>query len=37
LAGVVFLGMGGILSSFATKNVGGLFFTTGVLMGIGVR
>jgi hypothetical protein len=35
LAGVVFLGMGEILSSFTTKNVGGLFFTTGVLMGIG--
>ncbi|KAE9378981.1 putative monocarboxylate transporter [Stipitochalara longipes BDJ] len=35
LAGVMFLGMGGILSSFTTKNVGGLFFTTGVLMGTG--
>ncbi len=36
-AGVLFLGMGGVLSSFSTKNVGGLFFTTGVLMGTGCR
>jgi hypothetical protein len=35
LAGVSFLGIGGILSSFTTRNVGGLFFTTGVLMGTG--
>jgi hypothetical protein len=37
LAGVGFLGGGGILSSFSTKNVGGLFFTTGILMGMGCR
>jgi hypothetical protein len=37
LAGVILLGMGGILSSFSTKNVGGLFFTTGVVMGAGCR
>jgi hypothetical protein len=35
LAGVMFLGMGEILSGFSTKNVGGLFFTAGLLMGIG--
>lgn len=35
LAGAAFLGTGGILSSFTTRNVGGLFFTTGVLMGTG--
>jgi hypothetical protein len=35
LAGVMFLGTGGILSGFTTKNLGGLFFTTGVLMGTG--
>jgi hypothetical protein len=37
LAGVMFLGMGGILSSFSTKSVGGLFVTTGVVMGMGCR
>jgi hypothetical protein len=35
LAGVMFLGTGGIMSGFTTKNLGGLFFTTGVLMGTG--
>lgn len=35
LAGVAFLGMGEILSGFSTKNVGALFFTAGLLMGIG--
>lgn len=37
LIGVVCLGGGGILSGFSTKNVGGLFATTGVIMGIGCR
>jgi hypothetical protein len=35
LLGVGFLGMGEVLSGFSTKNVGALFFTAGVLMGIG--
>lgn len=37
LAGVTLLGGGGIFSSFSTKNLGGLFFTAGVVMGVGVR
>lgn len=37
LIGVLCLGGGGILSGFSTKNVGGLFVTTGVIMGIGCR
>lgn len=36
-AGMALLGGGGILSSFSTKNLGGLFFTTGILMGTGCR
>lgn len=36
LLGVSFLGLGGILSGFATRSVGGLFVTYGILMGIGV-
>jgi hypothetical protein len=35
LLGVGFLGMGEVLSGFSTRNVGALFFTAGVLMGIG--
>jgi hypothetical protein len=37
LSGVLFLGFGEIFSGFSTKNVGALFFTAGVLMGIGAR
>jgi hypothetical protein len=29
------LGLGEVLSGFSTRNVGALFFTAGVLMGIG--
>ncbi|KAJ0422201.1 major facilitator superfamily domain-containing protein [Aspergillus carlsbadensis] len=34
--GVVFLGVGEILSGFALKSVGGLFVTAGAVMGIGI-
>lgn len=37
LLGVAFLGVGGILSGFATRNLGGLFVTTGIIEGIGTR
>lgn len=37
LVGVIFLGGGSILSGFCTQNVGGLFFTSGVIMGLGTR
>jgi hypothetical protein len=37
LLGVSFLGMGEVLSGFTTKNVGGMFFTAGVVMGLGAR
>lgn len=37
LLGVSFLGMGEVFSGFTTKNVGGLFFTAGVVMGLGAR
>jgi hypothetical protein len=37
LLGVGFLGSGEILSGFTTRNVGGLFFTAGVVMGLGAR
>ncbi|KXJ89732.1 monocarboxylate permease Mch4 [Microdochium bolleyi] len=33
--GVLCLGTGSIMSGFCTENVGGLFFTSGVLMGLG--
>lgn len=36
LLGVSCLGFGGVLSGFTTGNIGGLFVTTGVIMGIGV-
>ncbi|PGH17968.1 hypothetical protein AJ80_04589 [Polytolypa hystricis UAMH7299] len=36
MLGITLLSAGEILSGFSTKNVGGLFFTTGVIMGIGV-
>jgi hypothetical protein len=35
MLGAAFMGVSGILSSFTTNNVGGLFFTAGVLMGVG--
>lgn len=35
--GVVLMGGSEILSGFATKNLGALFFTSGILMGLGVR
>lgn len=36
ILGVSLLGLGGILSGFATGSVGGLFVTNGIIMGIGV-
>lgn len=35
LCGVLLLGAGEIFSGFSTKNLGGLFVTAGVIMGIG--
>lgn len=37
LVGIICLGGGSILSGFCTQNVGGLFFTSGVIMGLGTR
>ena len=37
LIGISLLSAGEILGGFATKNVGGLFATIGVLMGLGTR
>lgn len=37
LLGVSLLGLGEISASFATKNIGGLFATAGVITGIGTR
>lgn len=37
LLGVFLLGLGEELSGFTTQNVGGLFTTVGVIMGVGVR
>ena len=37
LLGVALLGAGGVLSGFATGNVGGLFVTTGIVEGVGTR
>jgi hypothetical protein len=37
LLGVFFLGMSAITSSFAVKNVTGMFFTSGVILGLGLR
>lgn len=37
LIAAAFLGGSELLASFTVENVGGLFFTSGVLMGIGVR
>lgn len=36
LVGAMLLGAGGILSSWSTQNVGGLFVTTGIIMGVGL-
>jgi hypothetical protein len=36
LLGITWLGVGELLSGFMTKNVRGLFVTTGVIMGVGV-
>ncbi|KAH0338731.1 MFS general substrate transporter, partial [Aureobasidium melanogenum] len=35
LVGIICLGSGSILSGFCTESVGGLFFTSGAIMGIG--
>ncbi|TVY81399.1 Aspyridones efflux protein apdF [Lachnellula suecica] len=35
MIGVALLGLGEILSGFATRNIGALFFTAGVVMGVG--
>ncbi|PWY84805.1 MFS general substrate transporter [Aspergillus heteromorphus CBS 117.55] len=35
LLGIFLLGLGGILSGFAFKEIGGLFVTAGVVMGVG--
>lgn len=37
VVGVLALGMGGVLSGFSTGSVGALFFTAGVVMGVGCR
>lgn len=37
LVGIVCLGGGSVLSGFCTQNIGGLFFTSGVIMGLGTR
>lgn len=37
LLGVGLMGLGEVVSGFATKSVGGLFVCTGVIMGAGVR
>ncbi|KAJ6156671.1 hypothetical protein N7497_005556 [Penicillium chrysogenum] len=36
LAGVLFLGLGEVLSGFSAMNIGGLFATAGIVMGVGV-
>lgn len=37
IGGIFLLGLGEVLSGFATNNIGGLFMTAGVLMGAGTR
>lgn len=37
MAGVAFMGGSEILSSFAVQNLGALFFTSGALLGLGIR
>ncbi|KAF7554877.1 hypothetical protein G7Z17_g2590 [Cylindrodendrum hubeiense] len=36
MLGVSFLGLSAITSSFAVKNIAGLFFTSGILLGLGL-
>ncbi|KAJ5920181.1 hypothetical protein N7516_011039 [Penicillium verrucosum] len=36
MAGVFFLGLGEVLSGFSAMNIGGLFATAGIVMGIGI-
>ncbi|KAH8892997.1 major facilitator superfamily transporter [Thozetella sp. PMI_491] len=36
ILGVLFLGISTLLSSFAVKNIAGLFFTSGILLGLGM-
>ncbi|KAK7423519.1 hypothetical protein QQX98_000976 [Neonectria punicea] len=36
MLGVTFLGLSAITSSFAVKNIAGLFFTSGVVLGLGL-
>jgi hypothetical protein len=35
--GIVFLGVGEILSGFSLRSIGGLFVTAGAVMGVGIR
>lgn len=35
LAGSLLLGLGLLLSGFATESIGGLFFTSGIMCGVG--
>lgn len=37
MVGVFFLGLGEVLSGFSAMNIGGLFATAGIVMGIGIR
>lgn len=37
IVGVFFLGLGEVLSGFSAMNIGGLFATAGVVMGVGIR
>ncbi|KAK7427296.1 hypothetical protein QQZ08_006233 [Neonectria magnoliae] len=37
MLGVTFLGLSAITSSFAVRNVAGLFFTSGIVLGLGLR
>lgn len=37
LVGIVCLGGGSVLSGFCTESIGGLFVTSGVIMGLGTR
>ncbi|KAH6655837.1 major facilitator superfamily domain-containing protein [Truncatella angustata] len=36
MIGISFVGLSALTSSFAVKNIGGLFFTSGVLLGLGL-
>jgi len=37
ITGVSLMALGQVLSGFTSRNVGGLFFTTGTLVGVGLR